>query len=1248
MALYQSLEEAYYNAVDSINKIIPVRKVTDPIDKVVPSMIVFLLIILAVVALIALQFIPSGALGQSNVFLTFEDSQGQPLQGVQVKATFNNSTQEFSSNEKGEVSFTVPFGSQIKIEGTKKNFESILRSIEANKDSLKLSIPLISLASSAKKRITLAKPDGSLLQEPASISFGCSNAFSESPEAITTSIGTFEVTPSNECGDLLVDVESQSYKTLSSRRVLGNDTIFLSEFDSPKGKAEVFVTDETGNDLDGIEVSLFDSFGSLIESKNSVQGLVVFEDLLIGEYFVSGNDFSGQYAIERSSSSLVQKNRGTTFTLRMSKAVKGILTVNLSDSKSNAIVSNARISLTKEGALTPLFTISSDLQGKAEFSLIDSGKYFLAVSHDDYLLEQKEISFTSGDLSVPIALEKLSPENSGRVIVSVKDEDGARVENAKIFVFNAETNLLVPVEAKITDANGETEFNGLSEGNYFFKAIKDLVKADSEPLQVRLRLVNRATVNLIRGTGTIEVEAKDVDGSNVSFSEIEVIFLGENRSEKTLTDEEGKALLPLKGGSQVYLRVTKEGFLPFRSQTIRVFDAQNVKVKAEMQVQIPGRNPGIEFLGLFEDESVSQPVQEIESGTNYIARLQLKIPSQANYRRLGVHVRTGQTELLQKDNIFIKDVLAPNSSIIRGTSFNSPSSEALDKSNITFGDAKWANILFNDLRPGIYNIDVEVRVKGEIVPGDIAPIYFRAWGETAQGEILRDPLDSVLGTARTGDAKQELYAQANEKIFYEGQPAACDEDFCYAAERILDLDERIYARQPYAIALFGKHKLSLEITNNSQAVHDKAEIRIKNFTEGKLVDDALTITSYKFTNADSQTFERSNIEVNQLPPLKLGRFTQNKNLLLEMDFTPRKVAGTSFLLQIVSEGNIVFEKFIQISVLADKPFQYTLMPELIPPFIEQEMNLRLTEESGLAVPNAKLELFKVLPSGTKVRASSYTSNENGRILFKVPSSLPNDKYFLKASKRGFKSLDLDLLVDPKIVSFNPETLSTKVQSLGLSEDTALVSITNLIKPQLKIKEIDVLGYFKGLLNESSMEEYLDQFKGTPLEQNRERDFPFFRVALNEGALVDRQQTLSGELQVFMENEELRKTWSFKIPFNVLVEVGAGVSEENCLIVEGINVPEWKTISEGETVATDVQIVNRCLSSGRAVQLRNLKANINWKSNAIGNVELAIRNLETGESLQETLKQGLSVPFFGAISADETLYQGTIYFTPKPG
>ena len=35
-------------------------------------------------------------------------------------------------------------------------------------------------------------------------------------------------------------------------------------------------------------------------------------------------------------------------------------------------------------------------------------------------------------------------------------------------------------------------------------------------------------------------------------------------------------------------------------------------------------------------------------------------------------------------------------------------------------------------------------------------------------------------------------------------------------------------------------------------------------------------------------------------------------------------------------------------------------------------------------------------------------------------------------------------------------------------------------------------------------------------------------------------------------------------------------------------------------------------------------------------------------MQETLKQGLSVPFFGAISADETLYQGTIYFTPKPG
>ena len=87
--IYQALEEAWYGILDKINTVIPVYSIVDPIDKIVPSFVVFIIsAALLLIILIAGGFLFFGGnilpFGQVEYLFVVLDEDGNPLSGVDV------------------------------------------------------------------------------------------------------------------------------------------------------------------------------------------------------------------------------------------------------------------------------------------------------------------------------------------------------------------------------------------------------------------------------------------------------------------------------------------------------------------------------------------------------------------------------------------------------------------------------------------------------------------------------------------------------------------------------------------------------------------------------------------------------------------------------------------------------------------------------------------------------------------------------------------------------------------------------------------------------------------------------------------------------------------------------------------------------------------------------------------------------------------------------------------------------------
>ncbi|MDO8627687.1 MAG: hypothetical protein Q7K42_04430, partial [Candidatus Diapherotrites archaeon] len=270
----------------------------------------------------------------------------------------------------------------------------------------------------------------------------------------------------------------------------------------------------------------------------------------------------------------------------------------------------------------------------------------------------------------------------------------------------------------------------------------------------------------------------------------------------------------------------------------------------------------------------------------------------------------------------------------------------------------------------------------------------------------------------------------------------------------------------------------------------------------------------------------------------------------------------------------------------------------------------------------------------------------GNLQLTLPSATPGSKFLLEFGLEGFHAESKLLSVSQDIVSFEPAEIEFKLNTLTKQEEVLSVKLTNKIDRKLKIKDARFTGYFKGYFNELSMNEFLAQNLGNEFVFGQENSKTKFKTILAKSLDLSTPDTVQGKLHLTLESTELKKSWVVSIPFKAVIESQAKISLKNCLVIEGTQVPVWDTISEGGRIATEFTLVNRCKSDNKEIELKNLKAIVEFSGNKIGDVELSISELEAGEKKQTTLRQGEYSQLTEKVKSGETIYNGVIYFSPN--
>ena len=86
---YYGLEDKWYALLDKIDAKLPIYKVIEPIDKVIPSFLLFLILILAAVLFLALPlFGMFGAQEYSISFLVTDLSTAKPIENAAVTLNY--------------------------------------------------------------------------------------------------------------------------------------------------------------------------------------------------------------------------------------------------------------------------------------------------------------------------------------------------------------------------------------------------------------------------------------------------------------------------------------------------------------------------------------------------------------------------------------------------------------------------------------------------------------------------------------------------------------------------------------------------------------------------------------------------------------------------------------------------------------------------------------------------------------------------------------------------------------------------------------------------------------------------------------------------------------------------------------------------------------------------------------------------------------------------------------------------------
>ena len=1249
--IYLKGEDKWYGILDRIDAHVPIYKVVDKIDGVVPSFALFIALVALLVLLFATISLTAGSL--VSLTITVEDTEGNLLEGVSFDYAIGSMVNSAVTNAVGQAAILVPAGSSVEITVAKiiigeRIFEQAKQNVLVEKSPASAKIVLKEESPAFVERtLVFQNAAGERMAGKAiKVRLSCQNPL-VTPSPLEVSDldldGAITLREPRDCGIFQATViEPAEFKQKSYVLNQGTQIVRLEEKDVAKGIVRVRIKDSSGKLVlsSNFNVKLLDSDGMKAGEKYSQNyGEAIFTDVTAGTYSATIEDASGDYGMASAAGVEVSANETASIDIVASKSVKFTLTVKVLDKSSGARISGATLRVVDaEGKVIAEKTTVSD--ENTVFRLTDQGSYWLSAMHNDYLYETVELGSGTATQSIEVKMEKITASNSGRVEVEVVDEDNLPVKNARVKLRFLDTGMLVPVEPKITDRNGFASFSGMKQGSYYAYAEKFPAAGDNkgEGKEIDVKIVTKFRIKLLIGDSLVQVKAFDEDSQPVREAEAEFFSVsGESLGKIPLTDGTGQ--FDLKADKQVFAVISHPDFMAVQTMPVQLWPEKLVKFDALMEPKLILGEPKVEFDGIYDSGGIR--VQEMKAGNKYVARFKLSVPEEGNYAQGGFHFRVGDESLLVNDPLVIKDAIAGRIiAPLKGTAYTPPLGYEQDSESVTEGDAKWINISWPDLKPMNYYFGFEVRVKSQVMPYTRLPMHYRAWAIDDSDYYIRTPADAELGNAESVSGKQALYAKTLDIAFLEGQQAECLDDFCYSGESLLDQDEGLYMYEPYEVRAGAPLLYTFSILNNSAKQYSNSQLYI---TVG-----GIAIEGYKIQNASAQEISQAGISAKSAEGIDLGAFTKGKSISGEINLKPNTQGPALIELKIIADGRVVFLKTIPAQVVAEKIMEIGVSPATIPSYVGNTIEVQaseLFEGQHFELKDALVKLSITNPDKTEAFYSG-TTNRLGIATFGLSPLDPGTKIRIEAEKPGYYAVPVIRIVDSNILRFNPNSVQASLDTRGLTEKTFVVGVESVIGKDATIESVELTGQFRGLLDEMTMENFTKQYIGTTIPANGTETLQLFKVVLGKNAkeMILRNEKLSGEYHITAVDRETGITWDFIIPLKVDIKLGGLPDNSPCI---SISQKEWVGATQGNRATMEFEIRNNCMSGNRFVDLENLQAKLLWTGNAIGTVEMSVTEAGGGASNHAVLRSLVWTPLFSGVRA-ENVYYGILTFTPKAG
>lgn len=1262
---YHQFEDGWYNLLDAVDQKVPVYAVVDPIERVVPTFAILLGIIAVLLLGGVFVFLAGGNATSATLLVLDED--GKPVEGAILQATWENGTQDAVTNAVGKATFNgLPKETPIQMRAEHELFSTKTSTYTLEENNLTLTLTL-SLSKAAPSMLTfyfVDKTGMSLEGKALSIQLSCSSGEPLEEENQQTTSGILSTMPPRECGTLMGTISGEGFETRAGVP-LRSDTpiIALDSRILEKSQLKVRVMSAEENEAIGdAQVELFSSEGVSIERRyTNGLGITLFENVPQGEYYVSTSTPTGEYAAETTSTISLNTTGGEEITVTLSRATQGTLSVRVTDQITGGTLSNVTLKLLRATDRSVVQTFLTNETGDdALLAVNEKGPFILYALHPNYLSAEKQIPSISGSASVNVVLEQLTAQNSGRIVVKVTDEEGFSVESARVVLYDAASKFILHgYEPKFTNANGEATFVGVKSGNYFARATKyPAGPSDSPIFASSVNEVTQTTVKLTIGTATVRVRVLDEQGEPIPLAS--VAFEAEGSSEcagnkcRVETDSGGVASYTFKADRKIFARVSAPGYAPYST----ISHALKVGLPTTIPVVLPrtisGNAPTIR-VATITDMQTGLSAAQLDKGKSYRIMYQLTIPDAlSGLEHAGVHVRVGDEALVESENAFILSINAPRARATRGSTFRPLLGWSEDEQNLTDGDAKWANVEWDAVQSGVYELATEIHVKNSATLLENVNVYYRAWG--TQGSIwTRAPFDTILGENENASGKEALYANTFTRAFFVGKPISCEDSICYAGETLTNLDTGLIQRDsPYAVIPLNSYRYEFVLAGNAvgTGVLSSAQIRVVSVGENGTSGGA-EIQSYAFENVPGNTVQESGLSAFTLEGTNgqgiiVGEISAAQTIRGTIDFSGASDATSEMVMQVIANGDIVFERTLSFVAGGFQNMNLVVSPSTVPAFTSSVLNVRVNDNEGFGMAGVRVRVTKIDASNVYTFIDEKYTDNLGDVRMDVPASLPNSRFRIDASRGSESALPFVVGVGANVVSFSPETLDATLDAVPNADTFIAVDATSLAQQELTLTQTAIAGSFQGLLSLSDMQNWLGQYHGNLHISPGETQGMNVKVSTTPSLSLLAGKNLSGNIITVWENSLNAGTWVQSLPLRVALTIPTQCDGE-AIQLSGVSAQGAIELTAFENrVDKPFQLLNVCEVNGNPIDLHDLKAKITWGSQPIGMVELHVRDPNGINEITDVLRNGYDTPLFGTFNTNNgTPYDAILTFIPFP-